>query len=95
MTLEQFREELRLLDPRLTIDLNPNRQGLANIKLGGFDVCPIPSGEIKEEPDPGYTITAPNGWQMKHKSRPEALAIVMDTLEKIKTPEGYANFFDR
>lgn len=95
MRLEEFREELKLLDPRLTVDINPNRPQLANIKLDGMDICPIPSGEIKEEPDPNYTITLPNGWVAKHKSRSEALAIVKDTLEKIKTPEFADNFFGR
>jgi hypothetical protein len=94
-TFPDFENELKAIDPRLTIVLNPNRAGIANIKLSGVDVCPIPSDFIKEEPDPMYVITFPNGYIAKHKSRREALALVNTTLESIKTKEGGDIFFDR
>ncbi len=68
---------------------------IANIKLDGTDVCPIPAYEIREYPDPTYTIEMPNGSVMKHRSKQEALQVVRNTLELIKTPEGSDAFFGR
>lgn len=90
-----FENELKAIDPRLTVIRNPNRPQIANIKLEGRDVCPIPAEEIFDQPDPGYKITLPNGWEAQHKSKPEALARVNDVLEKIKEPEYSDAFFGR
>lgn len=95
MVFPDFAEELKAIDSRLTIVANPNRKGLANIKLEGRDVCPIPSGEIFDKPDAGYRITFPNGWTGAHKSKEEALARVHSILEMVKTPEGADEFFGR
>lgn len=89
-----FENELKELDPRLSIVLNPNREGIANIKINGFDICPIPSEEIHEVVDPTHVVRMDNGWVLKHKSKADALAIVNQTLESIKTEEGRALFFD-
>lgn len=88
-----FQEEVLKMDERLSVEVNPNYPKLANIKLGGKDVCPIPSGEIYEETDPTYTITFPNGFVSKHRSRPEAIARINSILEMIKTKEGHEDFF--
>lgn len=93
--IPDFENELKALDPRLSIIPNPNRPELANIKLEGIDICPIPKEEIMEESDASYSIQAPNGWKMRHKSRAEALAQVKSTLESIKTKEGFESFFDK
>jgi hypothetical protein len=93
MTNPDFLKELKAIDPRLDIVPNPNRAGLSNIKLDGKDVCPIPSGDIKEEPDNNYRYEFPNGLSARHKSRSEALAHVHQILEMIKTPEGESQFF--
>jgi len=90
-----FEAELKAIDPRLTVVPNTNYPKLANIKLDGVDVCPIPSGEIKDEVDKGYTVEFANGIVSIHKTRPEALSRVDNILEMIKTPEGADNFFDR
>lgn len=90
-----FEKELQAIDSRLTIIPNPNRKGLANIKLEGRDVCPIPAEEIFDVSDEGYKITLPNGWEARHKSRPEAIARVQSVLDLIKTQEGSDQFFGR
>ena len=90
-----FLNELKAIDPRLNIVANPNRPGLANIKLEGRDVCPIPAVEIFDKPDIGYKITLPNGWEAQHKSKEEALARVNSILELTKTTEGADQFFGR
>lgn len=94
-TFPDFENELKAIDPRLTIVRNPNRPQIANIKLEGRDVCPIPAEEIFEVSDEGYKITLPNGWEARHKSRPEALDRVNATLEMIKDPESADAFFGR
>ena len=71
---------------------NPNREGLSNIKLNGKDVCPVPSEEIREEYDPNYTYTFPNGLSAPHNSVEMALARVNNILEQIKDEENYKAF---
>lgn len=90
-----FQNEIKAIDPRLDIVQNPNYKALANIKIDGVDICPIPSGEIRDEEDPAYVFMAHNGWKMRHKSRLAALAQVKDTLERLKDPEFYNMFFDK
>lgn len=94
-TIPDFADELRKLDSRLDIVKNPNNPSLANIKLDGMDVCPVPYPEIQEESDPNFTITFPNGFTAKHRSIREATALVKDRLEMIKTKEGADIFFGR
>lgn len=93
--IPDFENELKAIDSRLSIVQNPNRKELCNIKIDGTDICPIPSGEIFDEPDKSYVVQAPNGWKMQHKSRREALAQVRDTIEKLKDPEFNNTFFDK
>lgn len=93
--LPDFQDELQKIDPRLSIVQNPNRPNICNIKLDGTDICPIPSGEIREERDKGYSIEMPNGTMVPHRSRKEALDLVMHTLEVIKTADGADAFFGR
>lgn len=95
MRVTDFEQELKAIDPRLAIVPNPNRPQLANIKLDGVDICPIPAFEIREEFDPTYTIELPNGMVRPHKSRSEALIMVKNTLELIKKPENADAFFAR
>ena len=95
MTIPEFEQELKALDPGLSIVPNPNRPQLCNIKLNGVDVCPIPAHEIREESDPNYVIAGPNGVLLRHKSRPEALANVHHILNFIKTKEGMEVFYGK
>ena len=95
MTISEFEKELKAIDDRLSIVPNVNRPQIANIKLQGRDICPIPSQEIFDDPDPGYKITLPNGWEAQHQCRKGALARVHSTLELIKTKEGEDQFFGR
>lgn len=90
-----FENELKLIDPRLSIRANPNRPKIANIQLDGTDVCPIPNYEIREHSDPGYTIEMPNGSLSKHRSKQEAIALVKHTLKQIENPENADAFFGR
>lgn len=93
ITTKDFEREIKLIDPRLSIVPNPNRPGLSNIKLDGRDICPVPSEEIKEESDPNYQYTFPNGMIARHKSRKEALAHIESTLTLLKTKDGHDLFY--
>lgn len=93
--IPDFENELKAIDDRLSIIPNQNRKGIANIKLQGRDICPIPSEEIFDKPDVGYKITLPNGWEAQHQCREGALARVHSTLDLIKTKEGEDQFFGR
>lgn len=93
--IPDFENELKAIDSRLSIIRNPNRPQIANIKLEGRDICPIPAEEILDYSDEGYKITLPNGWEARHKSRPEALARVNSILEMIKNPDDADAFFGR
>ncbi len=89
-----FENELKAIDPRLSIVVNPNRPKLANIKIDGTDVCPIPNFEIREHSDPGYTIELPNGIR-PHRSKTEAIDLVKNTLKMIENPDSADAFFGR
>ncbi len=90
-----FADELMKLDPRISVIPNPNRTQLANIKIDGTDVCPIPAFEIRDDADPSYTMELPNG-RVMHRSRNEALTLVKETLNKIDTDKDYSDrFFGR
>lgn len=90
-----FEEELKAIDPRITIVPNPNRPKIANIKIDGEDVCPIPRYEIRETPDPTYNMELPNGSIARHRSKEEAIALVKHTLNLLKDPKNADNFFGR
>ena len=93
MKTKDFALELKAIDPRLAIIENPNRIGLSNVKLDGRDICPVPSDEIKDEPDNNYRYEFPNGMSARHKSKSEVLAQVEQILDMVKTPEGAETFF--
>lgn len=94
-TIPDFLDELIKIDPRLTIVPNPNRPQIANIKLDGVDIVPIPAYEIRDEYDPTYTLELPNGRVAPHRSRAEALTAVHQVLKDIETKDGADRFFGR
>jgi len=95
MKTSDFEKELQAIDPRLVIVPNVNRPGLSNIKLDGRDICPVPSEEIRENPDNNYRYEMPNGMMPRHNSRQEALSKVDAVLKFIATEEGHDTFFNR
>jgi len=88
MRTSDFAIELKQIDERLEIVPNKNRIGLSNIKLAGEDICPVPSDEIKEEPDNNYRYEFPNGMSARHNSRIEALDRVKKAIDFLRTEEG-------
>ncbi len=94
-TRPDFENELKAISDRISIVLNPNRPGLANVKLDGVDVCPVPAEEIFDEPNPGYKYTFHNGFQAQHKSKSEVIDMVNSRLKLVETPEGADKFFGK
>ncbi len=94
-TRPDFEDELKKISPRISIIPNPNRPGLANVKLDGVDVCPVPLEEIFEEPNAGYKYTFPNGFQGQHKCKREVIDMVRNRLQMVESPEGADKFFGR
>jgi hypothetical protein len=92
-TLKEVETELQKLDPRFEVRLNSNRPGLANVLLDGRDVIALPAEEIREDVDPTYFYTFPNGMQGRHKSYNEVMERSKYILEYIKTEEGKDTFF--
>lgn len=90
-----FADEVMRLDPRISVVPNENRPKIANIKIDGTDVCPIPAFEIREHRDVGYSIEMPNGMLIPHRSRTEALELVKHTLKMIENPDNADAFFGR
>src|ERR1035437_4641103 len=88
-----FENELKAIDPRLSIVVNANRPKICNIKLDGTDICPIPNYEIRENRDTGYTIEMPNGMLVPHRSKTEAIDLVKHTLKLIENPDNAAAFW--
>lgn len=104
MKTTEFLQVLKKLDDRLEIVPNKNRtaegqkkfnQGLSNIMLGGQDICPIPSEEIREKFDPNYYYVFPNGMMAPFISSEDALIRVNKILVLISTPEREAKFFEK
>jgi hypothetical protein len=93
MKTTDFAEQIKKIDPRLTIIPNENRPGLSNIMFDGRDVCPVPSDEIKEDDDPRYYYVFPNGYSAAHNSVKSALAKIEGLFEKLKDPEKKEAFY--
>jgi hypothetical protein len=88
MLTKDFAAELAALDSRLTVIPNRNMPGLANVKLDGFDVCPVPADEIFDEARADYRYTFPNGYCVPHKGRHDVLALVHKVLKMAESEEG-------
>jgi len=93
MKLNDFLIEIQKIDPRLTIQVNPNRPGLSNIMLDGKDVCPIPTDDLREEDDPRHYYTFPNGYSAPHNSVTSAKQKIHLLLEKLKDPKVAEEFY--
>lgn len=107
MTIQDFELELKKISPDLSIRPNnppqrvvemfPDTVKLASILYQGVEVCSIPNYEIFDEKSGSYGIDIRgDGRFIAHRTRPEALQKVKETLEAIKNDKQYANdFFGR
>jgi hypothetical protein len=94
-SIKDFEIELKKLDERISIVSNKNRPGLANIKIAGEDICPIPDGFIQDEATADYKYEFPNGMVVPHRTKQAALDAVNNTLTFIQSKEGADLFFNK
>lgn len=87
MKTSDFEKEIQAIDPRFSIVENPNRPGLSNIFFEGenYDLPPVPSVEIKDEPDPRYFYTFPNGYSHRYWSRADVIPRLKDFLANLES----------
>lgn len=101
--IPDFENELKAMNDDISIVVNPNRgpneenrHGIANIKLYGEDICPIPSGDIYDEPNDTYGYMFPNQIRLsRFKTRPEAIMQVRHILDTIKSQDGRDAFLGK
>lgn len=104
MTIQEFEQELRLIDKDLSIrPNNPNKRvaemfpdvlKMASIIYKGSELCTIPNYDIYDEPNGSYGVDIRgDGRFIRHRTRPEALQIVKDTLERMKNDKDYHDSF--
>lgn len=105
MKIEDFEKELQLINSDLSIRPNnpparvvqmyPDVIKLASITFRGVEVCTIPNYDIYDEPSGSYGVDLrQDGMFKRHRTRPEALAVVKDTLQRLQdNPDFAAAFF--
>lgn len=105
MNIKDFEKELQAYNPDLsirfnnpsqrTIDMFPDILKIATITYKGVEVCTVPSNEIFDEPNANYGVDfRGDGTFIRHRTRPEALGIVRETLGRLENDiEFKAQFF--
>lgn len=75
ITAKELEVELKNMDPRFTVQENPNRPGLSNIFFDGknFDLPVLSTNHIKDEVDRGHRYEFPNGVSARFWSKPEII----------------------
>lgn len=104
MTIEEFAQELKLIDKDLNIRPNtppakvaerfPDTIKIASIVYKGSEICSIPNFDIYDEPNGSYGVDLrQDGRFIPHRTRPEALRIVKETLHRLQNDKEYYNDF--
>lgn len=104
MKIEDFEKELQLLDKDLSIrpnnppkrvsDMFPDVIKLASIVYRGAELCAIPNYEIYDEPSGSYGVDLrQDGRFTRHRTRPEALGIVKEKLQRLQDDKEYHDQF--
>lgn len=84
MTIESFEHELQTLHKDFTILRNVKAVGLATIFFKGVPQFAIGAGGVFEEPNSNYGIELPSGSYVRHRTRPEALAMCNKLIYDLK-----------
>lgn len=107
MTIEDFEKELKTINKDLAIrpnnvakkilDMFPDANNIATITYQGADICTIPNHNIYDEKNGSYGIDLrADGRFIAHRTRPEAIQIVIEKLQMLKNDPEYADqFFGR
>jgi hypothetical protein len=107
MTIEEFEQELKLINkdlsirpndpPKRVVEMFPDTLKLASITYMGSELCTIPNYEIFDEKNGSYGVDLRgDGRFVPHRTRPEALEIVKQKLNQLTNDKEYADqFFGR
>lgn len=88
MKIDAFAEELKKINSDLTVLSSPT-PGLAGIYWKGEYLLAIPDHNIYETPNDEYACDLPNGMRVRHRTRPEALAIIKQRIYQILNDPDY------
>lgn len=106
MKISEFEKELQAIDSNLAIrpctapqrvkDAYPEIVNISSITYMGTEICSIPSEDIYDELNGTYGVDIRgDGRFMPHRTRPTALKMVQETLEKLKDKDFADSFFGR
>ena len=105
MTIQNFEKELQEKfspdlsirpnnPPKRVVDIYPDTVKLASVTYQGIEVCTIPNDEIFDEKNGNYGVDLrQDGRFVAHRTRPEALSIIKDKLDRLKNDKDYADSF--
>ena len=102
MKISDFENELKLLNPNLSIrpnnppkrvvDMFPDVVKLASVLYFGEEICTMPNDEIYDEKNGNYGVDLrDDGRFVAHRTRPEVLEIVKQKLFQFKNDKEYAD----
>lgn len=84
MKISDFELELQRIHPDLTVISNPKIEALAGVYFQGSFLFGIPNHNIYDEANSAYSIELPTGMMMRHRTRPEALAMAKEQIRQLK-----------
>ena len=105
MNIKDFEKELQAYNPDLairfnnppqrTIDMFPDILKLVTVTYKGVEVCTAPTDGIYDEPNANYGVDfRGDGTFIRHRTRPEVLGIVRETLGRLENDTEFrAQFF--
>lgn len=85
MTIAAFEQELKALNPDLSIMVAPNNPEMSGIYWRGMYICAIPSNHIYDEVKRDYK----NSVGMVHRTKDVALAQVNRYLWRLQNEQGF------
>lgn len=91
MTIEAFEQEIQKIHPKLSI-LKSQNMDTAGVFFEGMPLgIAVPRNAIFDDVRGGYGLEHPNGNFYRHRTRPEALAIIRGKVQQILSDSDYAD----
>lgn len=85
MKIDVFEKELQRIHPDLTVLANPKIDTLAGVYFQGTFLFGVPNHNIYDTENKQYGADLPNGMFVRHRTRPEALAMAKDQVAQLKS----------
>lgn len=84
-TIPDFELELKAIDDGFDIKINPHHLEMAGVYWQGIYCFAVPGMEIYDEVKNDYV----NSVGLRHRTRPEALALAKNYLQRLKHEKGF------